>query len=87
MQNVILASPDIDIQVFARQYREMGQRRPKITIFVSQDDRALALSSLITGRVSRLGSIDPSEEPFRSRLEAAGVLAIDLTKVRSGDAL
>lgn len=87
IHNVILASPDIDIQVFAKQYVEMGSPKPKFTIFVSQDDRALAASSLITGRVARLGGINPSEEPYRSKLEQAGITAIDLTKVKSGDSM
>ncbi|AVA26130.1 alpha/beta hydrolase [Rhizobium sp. NXC24] len=87
IHNVILASPDIDIQVFAKQYVEMGAPRPKFTIFVSQDDKALAVSSFITGRVSRLGAINPTEEPYRTKLEQAGITAIDLTKVKSDDAL
>ncbi|NKL45597.1 alpha/beta fold hydrolase [Rhizobium leguminosarum bv. viciae] len=87
IHNVILASPDIDIQVFAKQFAEMGDPKPKFTIFVSQDDRALAASSFITGNVSRLGAIDPSKEPYRSRLEKAGITAIDLTKVKTGDSL
>ncbi|MDK4743082.1 alpha/beta hydrolase [Rhizobium sp. LEGMi198b] len=87
IHNVILASPDIDIQVFAKQYVEMGAPRPKFTIFVSQDDKALAVSSFITGRVSRLGAINPTEEPYRTKLEKAGITAIDLTKVKSDDAL
>ncbi|MBB3315677.1 esterase/lipase superfamily enzyme [Rhizobium sp. BK181] len=82
IHNVILASPDIDIQVFAKQFAEMGEPRPKFTIFVSQDDKALAVSSFITGKVSRLGAIDPTVEPYRSKLEAAGITAIDLTKVK-----
>jgi esterase/lipase superfamily enzyme len=87
IHDVILASPDIDIQVFAKQYVEMGTPKLKFTIFVSQDDRALAASSLITGRVARLGGIDPSAEPYRSKLEAAGITAIDLTKVKTNDSL
>ncbi|QFY63044.1 alpha/beta hydrolase (plasmid) [Rhizobium grahamii] len=87
IHNVILASPDIDIQVFAKQYVEMGEPRPKFTIFVSQDDKALAVSSFITGRVSRLGAINPAEEPYRSKLEKAGITAIDLTKVKTEDGL
>jgi esterase/lipase superfamily enzyme len=87
IRDVILASPDIDIQVFAKQYAEMGTPRPKFTIFVSQDDRALAFSSFITGRVSRLGAIDPTVEPYRTKLEEAGITAIDLTKVNSNDRL
>jgi esterase/lipase superfamily enzyme len=87
IRNVILASPDIDIQVFAKQFVEMGTPPPKFTIFVSQDDRALAISSFITGKVSRLGAIDPSKEPYRTKLDRAGITAIDLTEVKSGDRL
>ncbi|MDC7741942.1 alpha/beta hydrolase [Rhizobium binxianense] len=87
IHNVILASPDIDIQVFAKQYVEMGEPRPKFTIFISQDDKALAISSFLTGRVSRLGAINPAEEPYSSKLEKAGITAIDLTKVKTNDKL
>jgi len=87
IRDVILASPDIDVEVFAKQFVEMGAPRPKFTIFVSQDDRALALSSFITGGIQRVGAINPAEEPYRSRLERAGITAIDLTKVKSGDRL
>ncbi|CDZ68273.1 Esterase/lipase/thioesterase, active site [Neorhizobium galegae bv. orientalis] len=87
IRDVILASPDIDIQVFAKQYVEMGSPKPNLTIFVSQDDRALAASSFITGNVSRLGAINPSAEPYRSKLASAGITAIDLTQVKTEDSL
>ncbi|MBB4238888.1 alpha/beta hydrolase [Rhizobium esperanzae] len=87
IHNVILASPDIDIDVFAKQYVELGAPRPKFTIFMSQDDKALAVSQFISGRVSRLGAIDPTQEPYRSKLEKAGITAIDLTKVKAKDGL
>lgn len=87
IHNVVLASPDIDIDVFAKQFVEMGAPRPKFTIFVSQDDRALAVSRFISGDVSRLGAINPAAEPYRSKLELAGITAIDLTKVKTEDGL
>ncbi len=87
IDNVILASPDIDVDVFARQFTEMGDKRPQFTIFVSQDDKALAASRFISGDVQRLGAINPAEEPYRTQLERAGITVIDLTKVKSGDRL
>jgi esterase/lipase superfamily enzyme len=87
IENVILASPDIDLDVFAKQWVDMGKARPKFTVFVSQDDRALAVSRLISGDVSRLGAIDPTAEPYRTQLEHAGITAIDLTKVETEDGL
>jgi esterase/lipase superfamily enzyme len=87
IHNVILASPDLDVNVFARQWTEMGSSHPKFTIFVSQDDRALAASSLISGGVTRVGAINPGQEPYRSALQRAGITVIDLTKLKTGDSL
>ncbi|MGO6711417.1 alpha/beta hydrolase [Rhizobium leguminosarum] len=87
INNVILASPDLDVDVFGRQFASLGKERPQFTIFVSQDDRALALSRRISGNVDRLGQIDPSAEPYRSKLEAAGITVLDLTKLKGGDRL
>lgn len=87
INNVILASPDLDVDVFGRQFVSLGEERPHFTIFVSRDDRALALSRRISGNVDRLGQIDPSVEPYRSKLEAAGITVLDLTKLKGGDRL
>ncbi|TBZ18928.1 alpha/beta hydrolase [Rhizobium leguminosarum] len=87
INNVILASPDLDVDVFGRQFASLGKERPHFTVFVSQDDRALALSRRISGNVDRLGQIDPSVEPYRSKLEAAGITVLDLTKLKGGDRL
>lgn len=87
IENVILASPDIDVDVFARQWTELGAKKPNFTIFVSQDDRALALSRYISGDVQRLGQINPAEEPYKTKLETAGITVVDLTKVKSTDRL
>ena len=85
--NVILASPDLDIDVFVRQFQMLGPERPKFTIFVSNDDRALRLSRLIAGNVGRLGAINPSQEPYLSLLENSGITVIDMSKLRTGDRL
>lgn len=87
IQNVILASPDLDVDVFGRQLDEMGKKRPSITLFVSQDDRALQLSRRISGNIDRLGQIDPRQEPYRSELEKAGITVLDLTALQSNDRL
>nr|WP_245451143.1 alpha/beta hydrolase [Pseudaminobacter arsenicus] len=87
IKNVILASPDLDVNVFARQWAEMGDSHPRFTIFVSQDDKALAMSKLISGGVKRVGAINPAEEPYRSALEQAGITVIDLSNLRTGDRL
>ena len=90
IQQVILASPDLDVDVFGQQLRAIGRdvkERPQFTLFVSRDDRALTLSRRISGNVDRLGQINPAEEPYRSMLEKQGITVLDLTALKSGDRL
>ena len=87
IQQVILASPDLDVDVFAQQLHAIGKDKPKFTIFVSRDDRALTLSRRISGNVDRLGQINPADEPYRSMLEKQGITVLDLTALKTGDSL
>ncbi|MEP9349122.1 alpha/beta hydrolase [Xanthobacter sp. KR7-225] len=86
--NVVLASPDLDIDVFERQMQELGPKRPKITIFVSRNDKALSLSRLLAGQVTRVGAVDLNDPRYAARLERArGITVVDLTALQGGDAL
>ena len=87
IKDIMLASPDIDFDVFRRQIAEIeaSDRTPPVTVFVAKDDKALAASSLVAGNEPRLGEIDPHAEPYRSILEGARVNVIDLTPIRSDD--
>lgn len=85
IRNVILASADLDVDVFKSEFVAIPSPRPRFTLLVSSDDRALRFSKVIGGDIDRLGEIDPSVEPYRSKLAAADITAIDLTRVRSGD--
>lgn len=87
ISNVILAAPDLDVDVFGQQFQSFAGKAPHFTLFVSRDDRALTISKHISGNVDRLGHIDPTMEPYRSQLEMAGISVLDLTKLKSGDAL
>ncbi|MEI5667102.1 alpha/beta hydrolase [Bosea sp. CCNWLW174] len=85
--NVMLASPDVDADVFRTQIAEMTGRRPKFTLFVSQDDRALAVSRRVWGNKDRLGAVDPDVEPYKSEFEKDKITVLNLTKLRTGDKL
>jgi esterase/lipase superfamily enzyme len=86
--NVILASPDLDIDVFERQVQEMGPKRPTMTIFVSRNDHALSLSRTLAGDVQRVGAVDLTNPAYAARLEQGdGVTVLDLTALQGGDAL
>ena len=88
IDNLILASPDLDIDVFRRQLEDMGAHRPHITIFVSSNDRALRASKIIAGGITRVGAIDLTREPYQSQFEkTTGVTVIDLSQLSNGDRL
>ncbi len=87
IRNVMLAAPDVDVDVFRRQIETIGEKRPPFTVFVSQDDKALALSGRIWGNTARLGSVDPSQEPYLTQFAKARLNIIDLTNEKSGDSL
>ncbi|KSV69121.1 esterase [Sinorhizobium sp. Sb3] len=86
-KNVMLAAPDVDVNVFSSQIADMGKQRPRFTLFVSRDDRALAVSRRVWGNVSRLGAIDPEQSPYKEELAANEISVIDLTKIKAGDNL
>lgn len=86
INNLILASPDLDVGVFRRQIEDMGPRRPQITIFASQNDRALQLSQFLARGATRLGAIDLSREAYQEQLAGLkGITVIDISAVRAGD--
>lgn len=82
VRSVILASPDIDVDVFRAQMASLGSKRPEVVVFVSRRDRALQFSRSLAGNVERLGVADPQSKPW---LEEKGVEIIDLTGVESAD--
>ena len=89
IRDIMLAAPDIDVDVFRREVAEIeaSDKSPPITLFVSQDDHALDLSRRLAGDQPRLGAINPNAEPYRTILEKARVHVVDLTRVNSDDAL
>ena len=76
---------------FWPRWREQGQRtqiqrlgapKPRFSLFVSQDDKALELSQAIWGGVPRLGEINPAQEPIQSELKQENIEVFDLTKLK-----
>ena len=84
-RSVLLVAPDVDVDVFRTEIQRMGTPRPRFALFLSQDDQALKLSRSIWGGVSRIGEVNPEEEPYRSEFEREGIMVFDLTHLK-GDA-
>ncbi|BCP54144.1 esterase [Kaistia sp. 32K] len=87
IKNVMLAAPDVDVDVFRRQMVDIGPKGPSFTLFVSRDDRALQVSRRVWGNVERLGQIDVAQEPYASEMAADNINVIDLTKLHTDDKL
>lgn len=79
---VVLASPDIDVDVFKKQMIRYGKPDKPFAILLSDDDRALKLSSLISGDKPRVGDYGDAAD-----LASYGVVVVDLTQAKSGNSL
>ncbi|PBB28039.1 alpha/beta fold hydrolase [Mesorhizobium sp. WSM4307] len=77
---VVLASPDIDVDVFKKQMIRYGKPDKPFAVLLSGDDRALKLSSLISGDKPRVGDYGNAAD-----LASYGVSVVDLTKIKGGD--
>ena len=80
--DVILASPDIDVDVFKTQMQRYGKPDRPFILLLSRDDRALSVSQIIAGDRPRLGGYENTEE-----IAALGLVVVDLTDVSAGDSL
>ncbi len=85
LENVVLAAPDIDIDVFRRQVQTIGALNPPITLLVSPDDRALKLSERLSGSRGRVGTRDASDPRVQALATANGIRVIDISKVDALD--
>lgn len=84
LRNVMLAAPDVDLDVFKTQMRTIN--RP-VTVFISSDDRALAFSRRFAGDKARLGALSTADKQDIADLEKLGVDLIDLSDVSTSDSL
>ncbi|MFB9949097.1 alpha/beta hydrolase [Rhizobium puerariae] len=84
---VILAAPDIDVDVFRSQLKDIGRMPTPITLLVSKTDRALSVSSLVGGERPRVGRVDVDDPVVKDAARKEGVRLIDITSVEGSDGL
>ncbi|GAB6842539.1 esterase/lipase superfamily enzyme [Methylorubrum rhodinum] len=75
---VVLAAPDIDIDLFTNGVERLGPDAKRITVISATNDRALEISGAIAGGIVRAGAAD------RERLEALGVRVADASDYGGG---
>ncbi len=74
---IVLASPDIDVDVFRSQMARIGKPKKPFLIVLSRDDRALALSTFIAGDKARLGDYKNAAD-----LTQYNAIVVDLSNVK-----
>lgn len=79
LTSVMLAAPDVDVDVFKEQVRDIGTLPRPFAVLVSREDRALNISGRITGGHPRVG--DGSSIPM---LREMGITVLDLSTVDKG---
>ena len=74
---VMLAAPDIDVDVFRAQMARVG-KAARVSVFAQADDRALSVSSTLAGSRTRLGALDLDNKEHRDELNGLNVRVYDL---------
>jgi esterase/lipase superfamily enzyme len=85
LARVVLAAPDIDVDVFRSQVQAIGPLKPPLTVLVSKDDTALRLSSVIGGSRVRVGALDVENPLVREAALKAKVRIVDISQLQSHD--
>ena len=80
--DVMLAAPDIDVNVFHNQIAKLDASH--ISVMVSANDRALSLSRRLAGDRPRLGSLNPRNPADQAVLDQLGVKVYDLADESTG---
>ncbi|WP_082928862.1 alpha/beta hydrolase [Rhizobium bangladeshense] len=84
---VVLAAPDIDVDVFRSQLKDIGTMPIPISLLVSKDDRALVASSFIARERPRVGRLDIDNPVIEEAALKARIRVIDITSIKTSDGL
>jgi esterase/lipase superfamily enzyme len=85
LRDVVLAAPDIDANVFRTQLDTIGRLSRPMTILVSGDDKALALSKLLGGGTDRVGLVTANDPRAIEGARRYQLNVVDLTNVDPND--
>ena len=83
---VMLAAPDIDLDVFRAQMARVGNVA-RVSVFAAADDRALSVSATLAGSRTRLGALDLDNKKHLDELLGLNVRVYDLKGTGSSDLL
>lgn len=84
---IVLAAPDIDVDVFMSQLNDIGHLPTPVTLLVSKSDSALRISSFVSGERPRVGLLDINNPLIQQTARAERLTVIDISSLKSSDGL
>jgi esterase/lipase superfamily enzyme len=76
--HVVLAEPDVDVDVFREEARGIRGLPESVTLLASSEDRALKVSARLAGNVPRAGELIDGKP-----IQVPGIVAIDLSTIEA----
>jgi esterase/lipase superfamily enzyme len=83
IDQVILAAPDIDIDIFRKQLKVVGNLKKPIIVLSTKDDLALATSRWLSGASAKAGALDIDDPRTIALAEERNLQIIDISDVRA----
>lgn len=83
IDQVILAAPDIDIDLFRKQLYVVGRLSRPIVVLATRDDLALATSRWLAGASAKVGALNIMDPDTVTLAKERNLQIIDISEVRS----
>ena len=87
LDQVVMAAPDIDIDLFVEQLQTVGRLKGPLVVLVSKEDGALSFSSALAGGRRRVGNVDVDDARVQTGAKRYDVSVIDVTEVKDAGGL
>lgn len=81
LNDLTLAAPDIDAEVFLQQIRVIGRLQAPVTVLVAKDDQALSFSRFLAGGQLRAGAADIADPRVTAEARAANLRVVDISSL------
>ncbi|WP_145643522.1 alpha/beta hydrolase [Neorhizobium alkalisoli] len=82
IEQVVLAAPDIDIDLFQRDIRTIGRMKKPVVVLAAKDDKVLAFSQRLSGSTAA-GALDVNDPRVQELAQSDNLQIIDISSLKS----
>ena len=75
---VVLADPDVDVDLLWAQMDQIDQMNPPLVVLTAPDDKALGLSAFLAGKRMHIGGVDVRDPGIIARADTANVRIVEI---------